>query len=428
MKPDLHLSTESDRPNRPSSTPSGYLFHNGSLLVAGGILFLSAWQGLATLVVSLGLILAAALLAKSWARLSLVQVSGKRTVKETRLFPGDQTELRLEVANRKLLPLPWVEIEDAIPVQLSAQKLPPSPRRPEYGSLLRSSSLLGYRRAKWKFTLNAGKRGFYSLGPLTLVSGDPFGFYRRTVSFPQPDFIIVYPKIFPLPAFSPPSFFPLGDIRSEKRIFQDPVRPIGLRDYQPFDSLRHIHWKASGRSQRLQVKIFEPTVTLQVSLFLGVDSYRDDGGCREEDFEWGISLAASLADHFGSRGIPTGLFANGLLIDSGQPLQILAGGSREQTLLILEALAKLTSKADQPLESFLQKERRALAQGNTLVFILHRISHPMFWQLQELREAGYKLAVLLSGEQDTSGFDQTVIKKWARPPGISVPFSTGRIE
>jgi len=88
----------------------------------------------------------------------------------------------------------------------------------------------------------------------------------------------------------------------------------------------------------------------------------------------------------------------------------------------------LTSKADQPLESFLQKERRALAQGNTLVFILHRISHPMFWQLQELREAGYKLAVLLSGEQDTSGFDQTVIKKWARPPGISVPFSTGRIE
>lgn len=427
MIPDSHLSIKTDRHGRLFSNPSGYLFHNGSLLVAGGILLLSAWQGLVTLVVPLGLVLAAALLAKSWARLSLVRVSCQRTVRETRLFPGDQTELRLEMANRKILPLLWVEIEDAIPPHLSAETLPPSDHRPNCGSLLRSSSLLWYRRTKWTLSLKAGKRGFYSLGPLSLTSGDPFGFYRRRADFLQPEFILVYPEIFPIPPFLTPSRFPLGDIRSEKRIFPDPARPVGLRDYQPFDSLRHIHWKASGRSQRLQVKIFEPTVTLQASLFLGVDSYQDDGGCREEDWEWGISLTASLAHHFVSRGIPTGLFANGRLIDSGQPIQILPGGSREQILLILEALAKLTSRADESLESFLQKERSSLAQGNTLVFVVHRISDPMIWQLHELKEAGYKLTVFLSGEQETSGLDQTVIKKWAKPSGGSIPFPAGSI-
>lgn len=371
------------------------------------------------LVVPLGLVVAAAVLSRFWSRLSLMQVSCKRTLKETRLFPGDRTELRLEVANRKILPLPWVEIEDALPLGLLGEQLPPSALRPGCGSLLRSSSLLWYRRAKWKVSLRAEKRGLYALGPLALSSGDPFGFYRRRAVFPGPDSIIVYPKIFPIGAFSPPSRFPLGDIRCEKRIFSDPVRPIGLRDYQPFDSLRHIHWKASGRSGRLLVKIFEPTVTLQASLFLGVDGYRGEGGVREADFEWGVSLTASLAGHFLSRGIPTGLFANGRQIDSGQPIQILPGGSREQTPLILEALAKLTAAAHEPLESFLQKERRSLAQGTTLVFVLHRISDPTIGLLQELREAGYKPAVLLSGEQNISGLDQTLIERWARPAGFS---------
>jgi len=408
---------------RPFTEASGFLFHRNSLIVSGGILLLSAWEGFITLVVLLGLVLGAALLAKTWTRLSLVRVSCKRTIREHRLFPGDRTELKLEVTNRKPVPIPWIELEDAIPPELVDEILPPFSRRPNCGSLLRSSSLLWYRRARWKYSLRAGKRGFYSLGPIHLRAGDLFGFYRRMMEFPLFESIIVYPKIFPLSQFSIPPLFPLGDVRSEKRIFQDPVRPIGLRAYQPYDSLRHIHWKASARCQSLQVKVFEPTATLQASLFLGVDSYQRDGIFQEEDFEWGISLAASLANHLVGKGIPIGLFANGRMIDSGQPVQILPGGSREQILMILEALAKVTPEVKEPLESFLQMERRILAQGNTLVFVLHQISNTLTRQLQELKEEGYKLVVFLSNDPETKGLDQTVIRKWARPPSISPPFS-----
>jgi uncharacterized protein (DUF58 family) len=425
MEPDLNFSKNPARPNGPSFAPSGYLFHNGSLLAAGGLLLLSAWQGLITLVVPLGVVLAAALLCKAFARLSLVQVSGRRTLKDNRLFPGDRTELRLELVNRKILPLPWVEIEETLPPQLTAGKLPPSQRRPGFGSLVRSSSLLWYRRVKWKIPLQAEKRGYYPLGPLCLASGDPFGFYRRTVELPEPEFVLVYPRILPLPDFAPPSLFPLGDIRSEKRIFQDPVRPVGLRDYQPADSLRHIHWKASVRSPSLQVKIFEPSVTLQAALFFGADTYRENGALREEDFEWGLSLAASLALRFSARGIPTGLYSNGRAIDTGQPVQVLPGGSREQIPAILEALAKLTPQTEEPLESFWQKERRALARGATPVFVVHRISEPLAWHLRDLKIAGYKPAAVISGEQETGGIAGVEIRKWPRSRPAPAPAGPG---
>lgn len=37
------------------------------------------------------------------------------------------------------------------------------------------------------------------------------------------------------------------DVSARHSIFQDPVRTVGVRDYRPSDSFRHVHWKASAR-------------------------------------------------------------------------------------------------------------------------------------------------------------------------------------
>jgi uncharacterized protein (DUF58 family) len=416
---DSNQSTLSKIPScqpRPLSESSGYLFHKASLFVLSGFLLLSAWNDLFPLVILLGLILGAAVLAKIWARLSLVNVSCQRLIKVHRLFPGDQTELTLQVINRKPLPLPWVEIEDEVPRSLVNENLPTSSQRPDGCCLVRSSSLLWYRRARWKYMLHARKRGYYRLGPIRLRSGDLFGFYTRTMEFPFLTPIIVYPGIFPIDQLTIPSLFPLGDIRSETRIFQDPLRPIGLRDYQPCDNLRHIHWKASARSQKLQVKIFEPTTTLQASLFLAVDSFQSPGVFPEENFEWAISLAASVANHFIAQGIPTGLFVNTQMVDSGQAVQILPGGSRDQILMILEALAKVSPKPNEAFEKFFQRERRNLSQGNTLVFFLNKISESLSWQIRELKEAGYKVNVFLTSDQESSPLEEDLVRRYVRLP------------
>jgi len=266
--------------------------------------------------------------------------------------------------------------------------------------LSKSAALLWYTGVSWKQRLFCNKRGYYQLGPITLTAGDIFGFYPRLVTEPIIDHVIVYPRIYPIDHLEIPSLHPLGETTAEWRIFEDPIRVIGVRDYNPRDSRRHIHWKATARRQELQVKVFEPTTTLKVAIFLAVDSFKNEQGevQSEEDFELGISTAASIANYLTDRRSAVGLFANSCLADSGQPATLLPASSTGQLVDILEALAKVTSLPSSPFEEFLQAERAALPWGTTLIFILYRPSQYLTDLLLSLKENGHKLLVVQIGD------------------------------
>jgi uncharacterized protein (DUF58 family) len=405
--------------------PSGYLLHKTSLYVLGGILFLAAWKGQGGIVILLGLVFGAAGLAALWSRVSLSGVRCRRRVREGRLFPGESTELTLEIFNRKPLPLPWVKMENEIPVELARDLGSISASRPGYYLLSRWASVLWYRKVSWKYQLQGKKRGYYRLGPITATSGDIFGFYPRWRQFNSPDQVIVFPRIFPIEQLEFPSLHPMGEAKSNRRIFQDPTRPIGLRDYRPPDSLKHIHWKASARRQELQVKVFEPTTNLKVSIFLAGDGYPPDRFRSEEEFELAVSTAASIAHHLIHQGIPVGLISNGCRADSGQAIQISPGGSQGQIMEILDALAKVTSRAEDPSEAFLQREARSLSAGITLILIAPQIPESFFRLLRDLGERGAKLLLLRIGERKESGFEGMIPICSIRNPGDLLKINPG---
>jgi uncharacterized protein (DUF58 family) len=310
--------------------------------------------------------------------------------------------------NRKLLPLPWIQVDDEMPVGLApGVSLAPSDR-PGFGFLSKSAALLWYTGVNWRQRLDCYKRGYYSLGPITVSSGDIFGFYPRSLTEPMIDHVIVYPRIFPIARLGMPSLYPLGETAAERRIFEDPIRVIGVRDYSPHDSRRRIHWKASARHQKLQAKVFEPTTTLKVALFLAVGSFWHDEPESEEDFELGISTAASVANHLMERRSAVGLFVNSRLADSGQPITILPGSSNSQLLDMLEALAKVTPVSSGPFEEFLQSERRSLSWGTTLAVILSRPSPSLMQLLLGLKESGHKLLVLQVGDPGESETEHSI--------------------
>jgi uncharacterized protein (DUF58 family) len=209
--------------------------------------------------------------------------------------------------------------------------------------------------------------------------------------------MIIYPQIFPLEELGVPPVYPLGENRAIQRIFQDPTRTLGLRDYRPGDSLKHIHWKASARHSRLNVKVFEFTTNLKVSLLLAVDSFQWTDSRREENFELAVSTAASIAYYLIENGTPAGLFANTCLADSGMPASIPPAGSRDQLMHILEALAKVTFNWKEPFEIFLQREREELPAGSTLIFITAREPESFPWWMKDLKESGYQLLLLAVG-------------------------------
>ena len=400
-----------------ASRPSGYLLHKASLYTLAGILFLAAWKGQAGIVVLLGLVFSAAGLAGLWSRVSLARVHCRRLIRERRLFPGESTEVIMEIYNRKPLPLPWVKVDDEIPAELARDGTAEPASRPGFGLLTRSASLLWYRKASWKYRLQGEKRGYYRIGPLTVTSGDIFGFYPRWASFPSTDFVLVYPRIFPVEQLEIPSLHPMGEARTRRRIFQDPTRMIGLRDYCPQDSLKHIHWKASARHQQLQVKVFEPTTTLKVSLFLAGDGFQQDPSPAGEEFELAVSSAASIAHYLIDQGTPVGLISNACRVDSGQAIQIPAGGSRDQFMEILDALARVTPRCKDSAETFFQRESQSLTSGTTLILIASRVPDPLLWQLRDLKESGSKLLLLLTGDPQEGGGDGFIPSCSIRHPG-----------
>ena len=393
-------TTHPDKPTKVTSQAAGYLLNWPGLLATAGILVLATWNGLTSIVVLTSLLFSSAGLAKLWSRLSLARVSCRRLLSERRVFPGETVRVKLQVANRKPLPLPWIQVDEEIPKALGGASAP-SLEKPESVLIRRSAAMLWYSSVKWKYELPCLKRGYYLLGPAVISSGDIFGLYSRSFKTPMEDHIIVYPKIFPVGPLAIPSQQPMGESKTEYRVFEDPTRPVGVRDYQPGDSLRHVHWKASARLQSLQVKVFEPTTTFKVALFLSVDSFKFNGSVREGDFELGISVAASVAYHVIEQGSPAGVFVNTRKVDSGQAVSLAPSGSREQLTAILEALAKVTTFSSGPFELFLEKEQKALHAGSTVVLILAKPPEMLPLMLHTLKQNGFKLQVFFIGEGES---------------------------
>ncbi len=79
---------------------------------------------------------------------------------------------------------------------------------------------------------------------------------------------------------------------------------MGVREYTPGDSLRRIPLEGQRAHRGLQVKLFEFTTDLKVAVFLAVDSFAE---LPRDDLEFGISTAASIAQHLLERNVQTGL-------------------------------------------------------------------------------------------------------------------------
>jgi uncharacterized protein (DUF58 family) len=383
---------------RIATQPASILLHKFALVTALVLLALAAWGGQTAVVILLGLGLAAAGLSQLWSHFSLQGLHCERQLSERRLFPDEYLELKLKLVNRKLLPIPWVQISDEVPAGFMGNSRTAESNRPGFVRITKNTSILWYSAASWKYRLHCTKRGYYPLGPLAITSGDIFGFYPRTMTVAGSDQVIVYPRIFSLAQPVLPSLFLLGEVNSQKRIFEDPSRTSGIRDYRPGDSLRRIHWKASVRQGRLQVKIFEPSTTLRVDIFLSIDSFQQEGQWNLEELEKGISSSASLAKHLLEKKSQVGIFANSKLADSGQPAHIHAATGVDQLLLILEALAKVEPLTSQPFVNFFQEERGNLSLGTTLVFFFSQVPVTMNNILLDLKERGYKVIVFQTAE------------------------------
>jgi uncharacterized protein (DUF58 family) len=368
----------------------------GIMLTLGGLLL----DIQATLAVALALFVVAAA-GWLWNELTLFGLHYQRYFSERRAFQGETIELTLEVRNQKFLPLTWLQITDVFPGSLPMDQgkvvLNPATNQGEYLTFWMPGA---FQRLERNFTFHCTERGYHAYGPITIRTGDGFGLFTRRARRHNREYIIVYPRIYSVAEMRLPAKNPFGDRRAEQHIFEDPMRTKGIREWQPGDGLRRVHWKATARHQQMLSRLYEPSEDPQVLIFLNVSTMRRAWqGIIPELVERAISVAGSLAAMCVDMRLPVGLIANGFLPGSDQTIRLLPGRSPQQLVRILELLAAVTPVFAQPIEELLLREAPRLPWGATMVVVTALVHDELLAALSDLEQAGRQIVLFTLAEE-----------------------------
>lgn len=254
--------------------------------------------------VLLGVYLLSRWLARRWVN----DLQARRQCDATPRELGESVQVEVTLTNTGPLPILWVLVEDLIANLALRQK----PARMSLKGKRVQVVNLGPRRTKTlRYTITFLMRGYYPIGPTLLETGDVFGLHRRHRVVGRPVYVLVYPKVVPLPHYNFASERPIGEVRLQNRLFEDPTRTAGVREYQVGDPLQRVHWKVTARTGILHSRIYEPSSLAGATLL--VDFHTDGFPRRGEPYrsELAITTAASLAYAVSVFNQQLGLVSNG---------------------------------------------------------------------------------------------------------------------
>jgi uncharacterized protein (DUF58 family) len=323
-----------------------------------------------------------------WSRKALKSLKIERKY-PNRAFLGEELEVELDLTNTGLLPVIWLRVHESLPVEMAVP------------NFYRSVVSLGPReQVKLHYRLKTRKRGYYPIGPLNLQSGDLLGLAEKGRFEWGPDFLTVYPRIIPLQAVDLPSHSPMGTLHHHEPVFEDPTRVRGKRDYVAGDSLRRVDWKASASTGRLQVKQFEPSISLETSIFLNLNANEYDSKTRFQATELAIVAAASIAAWVERKKQSVGLVTNGKdPLAVGDGLHALPSRKGRGNLMrILDVLARIQVIETLPFAQVMRQVSANLSWGTTIVLITGHVDENLFDQLFQARRSGLDAMLVLCGK------------------------------
>ena len=311
-----------------------------------------------------------------------------------RAFTGDEVPVRLTVHNRGLLPVPWLELSESVPLPLQS------------GRFQRQALSLGAHE-EWHHTYKLGcrRRGFYHVGPLTVQTGDLLGLEGRAQLRVEASPMIVYPRVVPLTDLGLPTRSPLVALPAKSPLFEDPSRLMGVRDYRRGDSPRRIHWPATARTGALVVKQYQPAIARETLICLDMHDEGYTPRRRYEATELAIIAAASIASHIVLReGLAVGLATEAFdpIPEQRRHISLPPRTGRAHLMAsVLETLARVQLAPDAPITRWLRAESARISWGATMVVITGCESEELYDALLALQRGGRSPALVLIHPEPT---------------------------
>ena len=256
------------------------------------------------------------MLGRLWSRYGLRQLTYERHLTARRAAVGEEIGLELVVRNRKLLPVPWLQVDDLVSQGAVVAGRPLLPAdRPGF-QVVRTTWTLGwFQRVTRRFQISADERGVYDFLAVQMQVADVFSQSSAFEERALPERYRVVPRSVPARATESLSQVP-GSARSRLGLFEDPTLFAGVRPYQAGDAIRRIHWKATGRLGKPVSRRFDPGHERE--LVIALDAQTVPGPFwvmqYEEELIEGLCIAAlSLARSLIGAGVACGLAGQWLL-------------------------------------------------------------------------------------------------------------------
>ena len=311
-----------------------------------------------------------------WAWINLQGLEVRLTRLAHRGQVGGYLEGQVQVINRIRLPKSWLEVKEMSDL-------------PGY-TTGRGIALVRDQSRSWRIETYLARRGVFDTGRVEVTSQDPFGLFRLSRRFLQPQQYVVFPAAEPLPDLDPHFAFLPSDRRATRRSDHITPESSGVREYVYGDSFRQIHWPYTARLNNLMVKEFDMGLSaeswvlldMQRSVHLGDDVV-------DNTEELSVTLAASLITRMVQLSMPVGLAASG---DQTWLLRPSAGPSHLGN--VMEALAAVRARGNLTLERFIYDLQPHLSRFNTLTVITSSRRTEWIPALSSLRRGGVNVSVV----------------------------------
>ena len=291
------------------------------------------------------------LVAASW----VWTVAGARKLTVRRETPegayevGEQFGEHLEVTNDSFFGLPWVEVVDRSAV-------------PDYDAG-RAISLGGKKQRRWFSEGRFSTRGRFTIGPLRMTTGDPFGLFRRVQEVGGARTVVVYPRLVDIGRVIQGTAESAGDTVAVGRQVDTPPDSFGLREYSPDDGANRIHWPSTARLGRPMSRSFEKYEGADLMLVLDLSAAVHGGKGLASTLESAVSLAASIAMAGINQGKSVGLVCN-----DAQGSVIDAAPGPTQLRRLLEFLAEAQADGTEGFDTAVQAAY--LARGQQVLYLI----------------------------------------------------------
>lgn len=310
-------------------------------------------------------VLVALLAAQAWFlhRFAFKGLRYARAFSQKAAFAGEQVEMTEVLRNAKALPLPWLRVESRMSPNLrfGAGDLQEGTHEMDENSMYHRSvfSLRPYSQVTRRHKVRLLHRGYYQVGSVALTAGDMFGIATRSEQWDTGAAICVYPRLLDDREADIPSSRWQGDLVVKRWIAPDPFLVAGIREWQVGDTRRDVHWQATGRTGRLQVKTHDFTAMPKLLVILNVQMQELQWGdlmdYEQAAIETGISLMATLCVKALAAGLEAGFATNAPCTPDGtEPTVMLPARYAGRDSEILEGLARLRIVRAQSFPTFLE--------------------------------------------------------------------------